>query len=103
MPFLQDLPTKRTRIIQDLNFSMGKVAKNLIERCHKELEFGDFGAASIKSVIGALREYMTPNVVVNSTYYQLMTYLTVKAGSSKTHRLSEGEVLSQVRGLNRES
>lgn len=40
---------------------MGKVAKNLIERCHKELEFGDFGAASIKSVIGALREYMTPN------------------------------------------
>lgn len=56
LPFLANIPTKRSRLVKKLHKSMEEVSEELLARSRKEKEAGDTGGSS-RSIIGALREY----------------------------------------------
>ena len=54
-PILQELPTKKFKLVKKVHDSMADVARKLLERDGKDKELSEF-SASDRSIIGALRE-----------------------------------------------
>ena len=90
LPFLANIPTKRSRLVKKLHSSMEEVSEELLARSRKEKEAGDTGGSS-RSIIGALRE----SQIVN--YDPLLNRAQVKAENADSElALTPDEVLSQV-------
>ncbi|KAI9570092.1 cytochrome P450 [Boletus coccyginus] len=53
-PFLMQLPTPRTLLIQKLNIAVEEISNQLIARTEKELEMGVIGGKEERSIIGLL-------------------------------------------------
>lgn len=53
LPFLQELPTKKFKLVKKMHDSMEDVARKLLERDGKDKDLADFGGSD-KSIIGAL-------------------------------------------------
>jgi len=77
MPFLQEIPTKKFKLVKKMHDSMEDVARRLLERDGKDKDLADF-SGSDKSIIGAL----------------------IKAERAKgTFTLTEEEVVNQIKLL----
>ena len=61
-PFLADIPTPRTRLIQKLNVAMEEISNVLLSRTQKELEMGVVGGKEERSIIGLLSTWPISNI-----------------------------------------
>ncbi|KAI9456888.1 cytochrome P450 [Boletus coccyginus] len=76
-PFLMQLPTPRTLLIQKLNIAMEEISNQLIARTEKELEMGVIGGKEERSIIGLLIKGASGDSEFHLTKEEVMAQMKV--------------------------
>lgn len=90
-PILLKVPTKRNITLRKLNQAMQKISEDLFRKTKRDAQAGTFSASS-HSIIGTLGRFATL-----SQLYKALNPLVRAESSNEKSKLTEREVLAQVR------
>ena len=94
-PFLVDIPTSRTRLIQKLTDALEEISNVLFSRTQQELEMGVVGGKEERSIIGLLSTWYFKCLL--DTPLICSTWKIVKGANEESEfQLTKDEVISQV-------
>ena len=98
-PFLADIPTSRTRLIQKLTDALEEISNVLLSRTQKELEMGVVGGKEERSVIGLLSTSSILNVRLDTPLICSTRKIVKGANKVSEFHLTKDEVIAQVNEL----
>ena len=95
-PFLADIPTSRTRMIQKLNVAMEEISNVLLSRTRKEMEMGVVGGREERSIIGLLSTWCVSNISLIVLLIRLPGIIVKGTNEESEFQLTKDEVIAQV-------